>query len=89
MSAHWGVCLSEVSAGGGVSAGVASAQGVSAWWVSAQGVSIPVYTGIQPPWTERQTGVKRLPCHNYVVDGNEPKTKHAAKRGMISEGHSC
>ena len=23
-----------------------------------------------PPWTEKQTGVKTLPCRNYIVDGN-------------------
>ena len=24
-----------------------------------------------PPWTESQTHVKTLPCHNYVADGNK------------------
>ena len=30
----------------------------------------PVHAGIHPLWTERQTGVKTLPCRNSVADGN-------------------
>ena len=31
----------------------------------------PVHAGIHPPrWTDWQTGVKTLPCRNYVADGN-------------------
>ena len=39
--------------------------------------SMPPYHACPPPlhplWTEWQTGVKTLPCHNFVAVGNKPK----------------
>ena len=40
------------------------------------------------PWTESQTGVKRLPCRNYVADGkkvsNVPRKKAWFWKGKLS-----
>ena len=38
--------------------------------VSAQGRGVSARHP-PPPWTESQTGVKTLPCRNYVADGNK------------------
>ena len=64
------VCRGGVFSGGGV-----STQGVSFWEVSAQGVSTQgsgcLPDTIPPPslWTAWQTGIKTLPCHNFIVAG--------------------
>ena len=44
------------------------------WGVSArEGGGIPACTEANPPlWTEWQTGLKTLPCRNFVVNGNNP-----------------
>ena len=43
--------------------------------VSARGVSAPVHAGIHTHpvnrMTDRQTGVKTLPCRNRFADGNQ------------------
>ena len=57
------------SAAVAISWGVVSVQegGVCPGAMSARGC-LP---DTPPPWTEWQTGVKTLPCHNYVAEGNE------------------
>ena len=63
----WG-CLPRGDLSGGM-----SAQG----WVSAPGGCLSggcLPRGClpdNPPWTEWQTGVKTLPCHNYIADGKK------------------
>ena len=78
-SMHWG-CASQQSLGRGVVCpGGCLPRGVSAYWgylpiggVCPEGVCIPACTGADTPlWTEWQTGVKQLPCRNYVADGNK------------------
>ena len=41
--------------------------------VSGQGGCLPGGSARHPPWTESQTGVRTLPCCNYVADGNYAK----------------
>ena len=41
---------------------------MSAWGGGGRGEFLPQC--IPPPWTEWQTGVKTLPCCNYLPDGN-------------------
>ena len=80
-----GVCLGGVSA----QMGCLPRGGVSwGWGVSAQG-GVCIVGGVcrggclpnTPPWTEWQTGVKTLPCHNYVADGNKNTihTRHVSR----------
>ena len=64
----------------GVSAKGISAQGVSAHWGSSRGVSVQgggvsAQGGGRHPllWTQWQTGVKTLPCRNFVADGKKAK----------------
>ena len=76
-----GVSAQRVSAWGCLPGGVCLGgvcQGVSAWEVSAQGgVCLGVSAGgvSRHPspceWNDWQTGVKTLPCRNYVADGNK------------------
>ena len=63
-----GGCLFRgLSAWGGVSAQVVSAQEECLHGGSAQ-----LHAWIHPPqWTEWQTGVKTLPCRNYVADSKK------------------
>ena len=72
VSAQGGVCPEGVSAWEGcLPRGDVSGHGGLV--VSLQGGFIPACTGADTPplWTEWQTGVKTLPCRNYVADGNE------------------
>ena len=55
MSAQGGVCPGGVFPGAGVCPGRRS--------VCPEGVKTPL-------WTEWQTGVKTLPCRNFVAGGN-------------------
>ena len=74
-----GVCPGVSAQGGCLPGGRrVSAQGVSSQGVSAQGGVWPggvcpggLPRGVSGLWTEWQTGVKTLPCHNYVADGNK------------------
>ena len=56
--------------------------GVFPGWVGV----CPVECLPEPPWTEWQTGVKTLPCCNYIADGNNnTSTKRYLKWTTYSE----
>ena len=56
---------------GSAQEGVSAQGGVCLGGVSAQGSVYPsMHWGRNPPPMNRMTGVKTLPCRNYVADGN-------------------
>ena len=42
-----------------------------------------------PLWTEWQTGVKILPCPNFVAGGNKPPTSHVIYLFQVTTPFSC
>ena len=71
VSAHGGVCPR-----GSVCPGMCLPRGhlvcrLPRWGVSPGGVFPGGVCQTLPLWTACQTLVKTLPCHNYIVDGNE------------------
>ena len=80
-----GVCLGVGGIGRG---GVCPVGGCLPRWVSSQGGVCPsACWDTYPLWTEWQTGVKKLPCRNFVVYGNKfSDSYHDERSHLISDG---